>query len=304
MWPAATRERRTRAASARHFGRYRLRMKKDASAGALREPVVAYLGPPGTFTHAAARQAFSADAALLPVEGIPGVFAALAAGTASEGVVPVENSTEGGVGVTLDGLLETAARISGEVVLPIEHCLLSSASSLGEVTAVHSHPQALAQCRRWLATHLPRAATVAAVSTGAAALTVRGDPRAAALAPRLCAELYGLGLLAESLQDQSDNRTRFLVLSAADHEPTGHDRTSLAFSTRHECGALRRALETLDRHGANLTRIESRPSGQLWEYVFFVDVEGHRSSAPLSAALDELAGSCVSLKVLGSYPRA
>jgi chorismate mutase/prephenate dehydratase len=235
---------------------------------------------------------------------IAAVIEAVATGEVDFGVVPIENSTEGGVTSTLDALLESPARVRGELVLDIAQCLASKASSLDEIDRVYSHPQGLAQCRRWLAAHLPRAELVPFASTSAAAQKAATEPRSAAIGSALAAELHGLTVLAHA-HDSSDNATRFVIVAFDDAQPTGRDKTSLVFSTLHERGALRRALEAFDDENINLTRIESRPArGRRWEYVFFTDLEGHRLDEPVKRALSRLGTLCSRVHVLGSYPRA
>jgi len=269
-----------------------------------RSETVAYFGPPGTFTHMAARSVFGVDARYLECRTIADVFDAMTRGDAGRGVAPIENSTEGGVSATLDGLFESEVMICRELVLEIEQCLVGRPPELAGVQRVYSHPQALAQCRTWLALNVPGAELVVSSSTSAAAREAAADPAAAAVASRLAAELNGLPILRDGIQDRAENATRFVVLSHTDAPRTGRDKTSVVFSTPHERGALRRALEVFDGEGLNLTRIESRPArGKLWEYVFFTDLEGHRLDAPVETALRRLGAFCGMVKVLGSYPR-
>jgi chorismate mutase/prephenate dehydratase len=272
----------------------------------LEQPVtVAYLGPVGTFSHMAARKAFGLSARYVDAATIPGVFDAVAREEAQYGIVPIENSTEGGVSFTLDSLLESNVMIRNELVLDVALCLLGSHAELGRIERVYSHPQPLAQCRKWLINNLPHAQLVMSLSTTAAAREASGDPAAAAIASRLAAELNDLTLIRENIQDQPQNATRFIIIGATDAPPTGRDKTSLLFSTPDERGALRRALDIFDEEGINLTRIQSRPSGQkIWEYVFFTDVEGHRTDAVVARALSRLNEQCRTVKVLGSYPAA
>lgn len=268
-------------------------------------PTVAYLGPQGTFTHMAALDAFGRSAVYLESRTIADVVEAVGRGDARFGVVPIENSTEGGVTATLDSLFESGLSIRGERIIDIAQCLIGKTSDLGRIERVYSHPQALAQCRKWLATHLPHAEPMVSSSTSAAVREAANDPASAAIGSRLAAELYGLAIVREGIQDRSDNATRFVVIGTEDAEPTGRDKTSVVFSTPHQRGALRRALEVFDDEGINLTRIESRPAvGKLWEYVFFTDIEGHRSDPHIARALERLAALCSTVKVLGSYPRS
>lgn len=268
-------------------------------------PRVAYFGPRGTFTHLAACRTFGASADFVEALTIPGVFRLVERGDATSGVVPIENSTEGGVNVTLDCLLESRLQVQGEAVLEIVLCLVSRERDLPTITSVYSHPQPLAQCRAWLSEHLQHAAVHEATSTSAAAALAASTPGAAAIASELSAELHGLSVLRRGVQDRSQNATRFVVIGERDARPTGRDRTSLFFATRHERGALKLILEVFDQEGINLSRIESRPGRQkLWEYVFYMDLEGHRLDPPVARALMRVEQACGMVKVLGSYPRA
>jgi chorismate mutase/prephenate dehydratase len=270
---------------------------------------VAFLGPLGTFTYEAACAHFGPGEAseLVPVPSIPAVFEALARGEADFGVVPIENSIEGGVTFTEDSLLETSSKLCGEVMLDVEQCLLSNAPDPSRLERVYSHPQGLAQCRRWLNRRLPLATLVPTGSTVQAAHLVRDDPSAGAIASRLAAELAGVRVVEPGIQDRKPNVTRFAVLGSSDQlpAPTGNDKTSLVFSTPDERGALVRALQLFDRAGINLCRIESRPSGgETWQYVFFVDLEGHVQDAAVQGAVNALSTHSDMVKVFGSYPRA
>lgn len=266
---------------------------------------VAFLGPPGTFTHMAAQSAFGLAPRYQELATIGAVFDAVERGHARYGVVPIENSTEGGVTFTLDELVGRAVRIWGEVVVDVAHCLLRERGDLTGIERVYSHPQALAQCRAWLGKNLPAAELVPAASTAAAARQARGDPAGAAIASRLSAELEGLGVVRAPVQDRTQNATRFAILALEEHPPTGDDKTSIVYSLKHERGALRATLALLEARGLNLTRIESRPHPErLWEYLFFTDFEGHSSDPEVGAAIAALAELSPSVKVLGSYPRA
>jgi chorismate mutase/prephenate dehydratase len=266
---------------------------------------VAFFGLFGAWTHMAARQVFGQSAEYLENPTISRVFSAVSDGDAAFGVVPIENSTEGGVNQTVDELIEGELRIHGEVVLEIAQCLMGKARDLSEIERVASHPQGLAQCRHWLAKHLPNAEQVASLSTTVAAREATLDPRLAAISSPLAAQLNGLNLIREAIQDNTENATRFVVLARTDGERSGSDKTSLVFSTAHSRGALRQALEIFDLAGLNLTRIESRPApGRRWEYVFLTDLEGHREDEAVARALRDLAKRCSMVRVLGSYPRA
>jgi len=266
---------------------------------------VAYMGPAGTFSHVAARAAFP-GATHIEVPTIASVIDRVAARTAAFGVVPIENSTEGSVMPTLDALLDGTVHIRAELVVDVALCLLARHTDRSQFQRVASHPQPLAQCRHWLARELPHATPWPAASTVVAAREALADDTVAAVAGKLAAELHGLAIVAENIQDRPENATRFVVVGETDAaSPTGNDKTSVVFSTRHERGALRRALEVFDDAGLNLTRIESRPAlGRRWEYVFFTDLEGHRLDPGVARALERLAAVCGSVRVLGSYPRA
>lgn len=270
----------------------------------LEQPItVSFLGPAGTFSHMAARKAFGLAARYVEAATIPGVFDAVTRQTADYGVVPIENSTEGGVTFTLDSLLESDVLIRNELVLDVANCLVAQHEELGRIQRVYSHPQPLAQCRKWLANNLPHAQLFVSLSTVAAAREAAADEAAAAIASRLAAELNGLKIARENIQDQPENATRFFIIARGDAPPTQHDKTALFFSTPDERGALRRALDIFDQEGINLTRIQSRPSGQkLWEYVFFTEIDGHRQSPEVGRALQRLEQTCRMVKVLGSFP--
>lgn len=270
------------------------------------EPLrVAYLGPAGTFSHLAARRAFGLAARYSECATIEGVFDSVERGEATYGLVPFENSTEGGVSFTLDRFLDSPLKIRRELVLDVDHCLLAGTEDLSRVARVYSHPQALAQCRTWLARNLPGANLVTTGSTTAAVREAVADEGGAAIASRLAAELHGLQVVRERVQDHPHNATRFVLLSTEDAPPTGHDRTSIVFSAPDERGALKRVLEVFDEEGVNLSRIESRPAREHpWQYVFFTDLAGHRTDAAVARALERLATVSQMVRVLGSYPRS
>ena len=267
---------------------------------------VAYLGPAATFTHMAVRQQFGLSARAIPVGTIAGVFEEVDRGRADFGVVPVENSTEGVVNHTLDTFVDSDLKICAEIVMQVTQCLLVRPGlELDEVERVYSHPQALAQCRRWLAAHLPRATLLEAPSTAEAARLAREDARGAAVASELAARLYDLQVARRQIEDVSQNVTRFLVLGKRQAEPTGRDKTAVLLALRDEPGILSRVLSPFAERGINMTKIESRPSRRRpFEYVFFIDVDGHQKDEPVAAALRALETTCESVKVLGSYPKA
>jgi chorismate mutase / prephenate dehydratase len=265
---------------------------------------VAFLGPAGTFTHEAARALCGFDARFDACSTIDAVFDAVRRKDAPMGVVPIENSTEGSVTQALDCLLEGEAQIAGEMVLDIVHCLASHAPTIADIERVYSHPQALAQCRRWLAANVTKAPLVDSPSTAAAVRHAAGDHRGAAIGSRFAATLHGVPVVREGIQDVDHNATRFALLAPNDAPRTGDDKTTIAFAVHDERGALLRVLEIFDREGINLSRIESRPSRQrAWDYVFIADLEGHRSDENVARALTALGERCPMLKNLGSYPR-
>lgn len=268
------------------------------------ESSIAFLGPETTFSHQAALSKFGQSLRYLACETIEQVFEEVEKGRAQYGVVPIENSIEGGVTPTQDRLTRTPLKITAELYLPIHHCLIVQ-PGMEKPERIYSNPQALGQCRNWLTRTFPGAELLPTRSTAGASEKVRQDPKAAAIASRLAAEAFGLEILAENIQDISGNTTRFLVLGREFGPPSGEDKTSVFFGVRHKTGALFQSLEPLHRAGLNLTKIESRPSKQrAWEYTFFVDLEGHVEDPPVKAALDELADECLEFTILGSYPVA
>jgi chorismate mutase/prephenate dehydratase len=270
-----------------------------------KELSVAFLGPLGTFSEEAANKQFGGLSKPVQCASIDEVFQTVETGAVDYGVVPVENSTEGGIGRTLDLLLLTSLYICGEIALPVHHNLLSKASDKNGVTKLYSHAQSLAQCHEWLNRNLPGIERQAVASNSEAARLASIEPGAAAIASRRAGELFGLNLLAENIEDDPRNTTRFLVLSNHDVAPSGKDKTSLAMAARNVPGAVVSLLEPLARHDVSMTKFESRPAHTgLWEYVFFVDIEGHREDARVAAALQEIDNRAAFLKVMGSYPVA
>jgi chorismate mutase / prephenate dehydratase len=276
---------------------------------ALQEPMgVSFLGPEASFSHQAALAHFGRDIRVAPQATIPEVFAAVEKGNSLRGIVPVENSTEGSVKATLDSLITTPLAIRGELFLRIRHSLLSASRDLSAIEKVYSHPQALAQCRKWLQANLRGAVLVETESTAGAALRVREEPSAAAVGSLIAAETYRLNLLAEGIEDNPSNTTRFLVIGPKakrnDGTMTGQDKTSVLFAAAHVPGGLQRALAPFAEAGINLTRIESCPMrDRLWEYLFFVDFVGHIEEPRVQKCMEELEKQTATLKVLGSYPR-
>jgi len=264
---------------------------------------ICYLGPPATFTHQAARSKFGASVEYHPADSIADVFASVENGNADYGVVPIENSTEGAVTHTFDQFTGTTLKICAEIYLPISLCLMSSVPR-EKVSRICTKQEALGQCRRWLNTNMSGLEFEAVNSTTLAAeMASKSD--CAAVASKFAAELYGLDILAENIQDVSGNTTRFLVIGRKCSDPTGTDKTSIYFGIKDKVGALHDTLDTLKNNGVNMSKIESRPSGdKVWEYVFFVDFEGHADNPNVKKALEEMEEHCAVLTVLGSYPKA
>ena len=275
---------------------------------ALERPItVAYLGPKGTFSERATLKHFGLAADALPVPSIDEVFRAVESGSADYGVVPVENSTEGAVGRSLDLMPQTPMKVCGEVVVRIHHHLMSKTkpADFGAIKRVFSHGQSLAQCHEWLNSNLPKAERVAVASNAEAARRAADEAGSAAVAGEMAAEHYGLEILASNIEDEPNNTTRFLVLGDYQPKPSGRDKTSLVLSARNRAGAVYEMLTPFATRGVSMTKFESRPSRMaLWEYLFFVDIEGHRDDANVAAALVEVEGIAGFLKVLGSYPAA
>jgi chorismate mutase/prephenate dehydratase len=268
---------------------------------------VSYLGPEGTFSEQAVRKHFGAAVETVPSGSVDEAFRRCESGAAQFAVVPVENSSEGAVGRTLDLLLATPLKICAEIELRVQQNLLSKEKDLKKLRRVYSHAQSLAQCQGWLAQNLPQAERISVVSNAEAARRAAKEKGAAAIAGELAAKRYGLKILARSIEDAADNTTRFLVLGKIDPAPTGRDRTSLVMSAENKPGAVHALLTPLAEHRVSMSRIESRPSrakSGLWEYVFFIDVEGHQKDPALSRALAALGEKAPLLKILGSYPAA
>ena len=266
---------------------------------------VAYLGPEGTYTHQATMKHFGGSVETVPLSTIEEVMREVESGSVSHAVVPVENSLEGGVNQTLDYLRESPLKICGEVLLPIHHQLLSKAPTLDAVERVYAHAQALAQCRRWLATHLPRIEAIAVNSNAEGARRVVVETDSAAIAGQIAADLYELPVLYHHIEDDPGNTTRFLVFADHSPPPSGADVTSVMFTTVNQPGALHRVLDELAEANISMTRIESRPLRQEgWNYLFFVDIDGHIDTDTVRLALERVNDKALIMKILGSYPRA
>ena len=269
---------------------------------------VAYLGPPGTYSEQAARD-WDADAVLVPVDSIPSVALSVVSGAADEGVVPIENSIEGGVTFTLDLLIhDSNLSICGETVVTINQCLMAKSQiEFEEIKIVMSHPQSLGQCRDFLRENLSNAELIASLSNSAAVQEMmESDASTAAISSKRAAEIYGAVILMENVEDRPNNETRFVTLSHVDEEPTGSDMTSLCFEYQDDSpGILSQSLREFASRDINLAKIESRPNKKsLGRYVFLVDIEGHRSDSAVAEALEAVRTQVSMMKVLGSYPRS
>lgn len=271
---------------------------------------VGFLGPEGTFSHEAATRQFGESATLIPMEGVRDILAGIEKGACDLGVVPVENSTEGTVGKTLDLMLDAPVTVCAETVLRIrQHLMAKPGVRAGSVATVYSHPQSFAQCRQWLRANLPRCELVDCSSNAAAARRAARERsvRVAAIGPRSAADLHGLEVLAADIEDDPRNNTRFWVVGDTETRPTGADKTSVAMTAaKDKAGGLLELLQPLADEGISMTKLESRPArrGRIWEYVFFVDFAGHREDPAVARALGKAGARAGSLKVLGSYPAA
>lgn len=273
---------------------------------ALEEPLtVAYLGPRGTFSEEAVTKRFGNAVTSLPCSSIDDIFRKVESGTASYGVVPVENSTEGAVGRTMDLLLQTPLKICGELELPVHQCLMAQQTDLAAIRKIYSHPQSFAQCQAWLNENLQNADQINAASNADAARQAAVDSSAAAIAGKRAAEVFGLKVCAANIEDNPNNTTRFLVIGSQDVARSGKDKTSLAMATHNQPGAVYELLAPLAQHQVSMTRLESRPShASLWEYVFFTDIAGHQEDENVARALQVLRDNTTFLKIFGSYPAA
>lgn len=267
---------------------------------------VAYLGPAGTFTHAAALKHFGKASTTVPLATISDVFREVEAGSAMYGVVPVENSSEGVVNHTLDGFLSSDLKIIGEVELPIHHqFLVDKHTKVGAISKIYAHQQALAQCRQWLDTHYPNVERVAVSSNGEAARRIKSEWHSAAIAGDVAAAEYDLHKLNENIEDNPSNTTRFLVIGRESVAPSGQDKTSILVSSPDRAGALIDILQPLAKHNVSMTSIETRPERpNKWAYVFFIDMAGHIDDDNLQKAMDEIRPNVKELRILGSYPKA
>jgi chorismate mutase/prephenate dehydratase len=271
---------------------------------ALQKPMsIAYWGPPGTFTQMAAMQRFGASSMYHDCATIPEVFGEVERGNTDYGVVPVENSTEGVINYTLDMFHETQLTICAEVYVDIIQNLLTKATDLSQIKRLYAGPQPLAQCKRWVDNHLPGVEIVQIMPTSKATERAVNDAEGAAIAPKKAAEVYDIPILFENIEDNPNNKTRFLIIGRNEPPPTGHDKTSILFAVKNEPGSLGRALRAFENHSVNLTMIASRPArNSAWDYVQFCDFQGHEKDENVGRALDDLKREAIYVNVLGSYP--
>lgn len=272
---------------------------------ALERPLrIAYLGPEGTFTQAAAFKHFGRSVMTIPLKTIDEIFREVGSGAAEYGVVPVENSTEGVVNHTLDMFMQSPLKVCGEVQLRIHHHLIGWPEELASIRRIYSHQQSLAQCRSWLALHLASAEQVTVSSNGEAVRLAGDEPAAAAIAGQCAADIYSIPVRVANIEDEPNNTTRFLIIGTQPIPPSGQDKTTLLLSSYNRPGALCGLLQPMALNGLNMTRIESRPSRRgTWDYVFFVDIEGHAEDEHVATALAELKEKAALFRVLGSYPK-
>jgi len=273
---------------------------------ALEKPLeVAFLGPEGTFTQQATFKHFGHAVKAIPVTAINEIFAEVENKHCQFGVVPVENSTEGVIAHTLDRFISSPLKICGEVEVRVHQNLMGNVAELSEITEVFSHQQSLAQCRQWLDINLPDAARTAVSSNAEAALLASKSDSKMAIAGEVAAELYGLNILKSNIEDESNNTTRFIIIGQQEPVSTGLDKTSLLISTGNRAGSLHEIIAPFAKYGISMSHIESRPSKQgLWDYVFFIDINGHKDDKNVSKALDSLKDNVNLLNILGSYPKA
>jgi chorismate mutase/prephenate dehydratase len=272
---------------------------------ALEKPLrIGYLGPEGSFSHTAAMLKFGQSVEYEPLADIRSIFDEVSKGHCDLGLVPIENTTGGGVIETFDALIDSDVKICSEVLMSIHHNLLANCP-IEKIEKIYSKPEVFAQCRNWLSATFKEAKTIAVASTAKAAQMAAEEQNAAAIGSAIAAELYGLKIACENIEDVANNITRFLVIAREDAKPTGEDKTAMMFSTAHKAGALADVLDVLRRYNINLTNIESRPSKKReWEYYFFVDFVGHRMDKQVQKGLEEARQHCLQLSILGSFPKA
>jgi chorismate mutase/prephenate dehydratase len=265
---------------------------------------IGYLGPTGSFSHTAAMLKFGQSVEYEPLADIRSIFDEVSKGHCDLGLVPIENTTGGGVIETLDALIDSDVKVCSEVLMTIHHNLLANCS-LEQIEKIYSKPEVFAQCRNWLSATFKEAKTIAVASTAKAAQMAADESGAAAIGSKVAAEVYGLKVVCENIEDIANNITRFLVVGREDAKPTGDDKTAILFSTAHKAGALADVLEVFKKYGINLTNIESRPSKKRqWEYYFFVDFVGHRTDEQVQKGLEKGGKHCLQLSILGSFPKA
>lgn len=265
---------------------------------------IGYLGPQGSFSYTAAMLKFGQSVEYESLTDIRGIFSEVSKGHCDLGLVPIENTTGGGVIETLDSFTDSDVKICAEVLMAIHHNILANCA-LEEVEKIYSRPEVFAQCRNWLSATFKEAKTIPVASTARAAQMAASELKAAAIGSSVAAELYGLNVICEHIEDISNNVTRFLIIGKEDAKPTGEDKTAILFSTSHKAGALADVLDVMRKYGINLTNIESRPSQKReWEYYFFMDFAGHRSDENVKKGLEKVREHCLQLSVLGSFPKA
>jgi len=265
---------------------------------------IGYLGPGGSFSHTAAMLKFGQSVEYEPLADITSIFDEVSKGHCDLGLAPVENTMGGGVIETLDALIDSNVKVCAEVLMAIHHSLLGNCS-LEEIEKIYSKPEVFVQCRNWLSATFKEAQTIPVASTAKAAQMAANEPKTAAIGSNVAAELYGLRIICENIEDIANNITRFLVISREDARPTGEDKTAILFSTAHKAGALADVLDVFKRYDINMTNIESRPSKKRqWEYYFFVDFLGHRTDKNVQDGMEEARKHCLQLSILGSFPRA
>lgn len=265
---------------------------------------IGYLGPAGSFSHTAAMLKFGQSVEYEPLTDISSIFDEVSKGHCDLGLAPVENTMGGGVIETLDALVDSDVKICAEVLMGIHHNLLGNCA-LEDVEKVYSKPEVFAQCRNWLSATFKEAKTIPMASTAKAAQLAAEEPLSAAIGSSIAAELYGLRIICERIEDNPNNVTRFLVISKEDAKPSGEDKTALVFSTADQPGALSDVLDVFKQYGINMTKVESRPSKKKqWEYYFLVDILGHRTDKNIREGLEESRKHCLQLSILGSFPRA
>jgi chorismate mutase/prephenate dehydratase len=277
-----------------------------SAARALEKPLtLAYLGPPGTFSHQAVITKFGSSSDFYATENISDIFAQVERGSCDYGVVPVENSLSGVIPETLDTFMQTNLRIVSELFVPIVHNVATHAETIEKVKRIYSKTQPFEQSRQWLRSHMAHAELVEVSSTAKAAEKAAAEPDSAALCPALAAEMNNLPILVEHTEDNPNNRTRFLVLGYNEPEPTGRDKTSVMFSVHNRSGELFRAMAAFEKYDVNLTMIESRPAKvAAWDYIFYIDVQGHLRDANVAKAVNLLKEHALFVTILGSYPAA